>query len=126
MAGEQTQNQEKNFVQELMEWTEETVQQNLAMFKCRQMIKELEKEIDQLKDKVRVNDQSRYNWFLTSVFPSLNRFFYSVGKYKTFLTAKNSFPTQQRRYDDRREEFSWYFPKRPNSNNFNDFLPLPP
>ena len=61
--------------------------------------------------------------------------FDSVGKYKTFLTAKNSFPTQQRRYDaptylkepleevgtvpassfnygkeswgDRREEFSW-------------------
>ncbi len=33
-------------------------------------------------------------------------FLHSVGKYKTFLTAKNSFPTQQRRYDDRREEFS--------------------
>ena len=30
----------------------------------------------------------------------------SVGKYKTFLTAENSFPTQQRRYSDRREEFS--------------------
>ncbi len=40
--------------------------------------------------------------------------FYSVGKYKTFLTAKNSFPTQQRRYDDRREEFSC----RPDPNNF--------
>ena len=30
----------------------------------------------------------------------------SVGKYKTFLTTENSFPTQRRRYDDRREEFS--------------------
>ncbi len=63
-------------------------------------------------------------------------FFDSVGKYKTFLTAKNSFPTQadfplknldevgtamassidlgkamqQRRYDDRREEFSCHLP----------------
>jgi len=27
------------------------------------------------------------------------RFFSSVGKYKTFLTTENSFPTQQRRYD---------------------------
>ena len=33
-------------------------------------------------------------------------FFYSVGKYKTFPTAENSFPTQQRRYSNRREEFS--------------------
>jgi len=61
MTIEQNHDHEKNFVQELMEWTEETVQQNLAMFKCRLMIKELEKEIDRLKDKVKVNDQSRYN-----------------------------------------------------------------
>ena len=32
-------------------------------------------------------------------------FFDSVGKYKTFLTAENS--TQQRRHDERSEEFSW-------------------
>jgi len=61
MANEPTQIQEKNFVQELMEWTEETVQQNLAMFKCRLMIKELEKKIDQLQDKVKINNQSQYN-----------------------------------------------------------------
>ncbi len=32
--------------------------------------------------------------------------FYSIGKYKTFLAAKNSFPMQQRRCDERSEEFS--------------------
>ncbi len=32
--------------------------------------------------------------------------FHSVGKYKTHELLENSFPTQQRRYDDRREEFS--------------------
>ncbi len=33
-------------------------------------------------------------------------YFHSVGKEEPFLTAKNSFPTQQRRYDERSEEFS--------------------
>jgi len=68
--------------------------------------------------------------------PLARKIFDSVGKYKTFLTAKNSFPTQadfplknldevgtamassidlgkamqQRRYDDRREEFSCHLP----------------
>jgi len=33
-------------------------------------------------------------------------FFYSVGKYKTFLTARKLFPTQQRRRDERSEKLS--------------------
>lgn len=32
--------------------------------------------------------------------------FYSLGKYKTFQTAENSFPKNARSCDDRREEFS--------------------
>ncbi len=40
-------------------------------------------------------------------------FFYSIGKYKNTRTAENSFPIQQRRYSDQREEFSCQWHKRP-------------
>ncbi len=49
---------------------------------------------------------SPWIFLLAIPFISLLAILYSVGKYKTFLTAKNSFPTQQRRDDERSEEFS--------------------
>lgn len=61
MTSEQNQIHEKNFVQQLMEWTGETVQQNLAMFRCRLRIKGLEKEIDHLREKIEGSGQNRYH-----------------------------------------------------------------
>jgi len=61
MYARQNQSRDKNIVWGIIERTQETVSQNLAMIKGRLMLKKLEKAIDQLKSNLETDTPHRYN-----------------------------------------------------------------